>query len=283
MEDDHNGKTREADDEARVQEIIDEAMEKMASASKSKSKGPDKKKAKAIIGDAIKKLEGLRLSEHGKVLKERLEAMMEDDDSGKSKKKGKKKTAKEREDEAAHEDFAHRLNQEKAKKLDFGISDVKAEFKETYGKDAKSLLCSGCKLVAARLEDELGVHDVHESESPAAMIESKRRALDATCGSFRHLRVGPSETGLRFQASEADDPPGEHSALRMEQKLCHALLEDAKFDLLAKMIQKKVPTSPFHRGQVEKKDNYERWLCANRVKMCKRSEVKDDDEEDEEL
>mmetsp|Transcript_17815 Transcript_17815/g.50419 ORF Transcript_17815/g.50419 Transcript_17815/m.50419 type:complete len:222 (-) Transcript_17815:233-898(-) len=218
---------------------------------------------------------------------------LEEDESPKSKKGKAERSKKEEEEAELHMDFAQRVKEETAKKLDFSIADVKEEFRQTYGKDAKSLMCSGCKLVAARLDSELGAHDVHEADNPAAMIQSKRKALDATCSSFRHLRVAPSETGLRFQATEAEDLPGEHSPLRMEQKLCHALLEDAKFDLLAKMIQNKAMQAEhaerahmsWLKPPAPKKENNERWLCANRpsVKMCKRSEVRDDDDEEEEL
>jgi len=280
------------DDEEAVKEIMDQALKKLTQATTSKGGKVNKGKVKEIIRSAIKKLEGLRPSESRDGLKERLVEMLEaedeedDDESSKSKKKknkkGKaKKTKKEEEEEGLHADFANHVKKESEFKLDYSLTDVKDHFRETYGKDAKSLLCSGCKLVASRMDSELNAHDVHEAENPAAMIQAKRKALNATCASFRHLRVAPSETGMRFQASEAEDLPGEHSPVRMEQKLCHALLEDSKFDLLARMIQKKVPTSMFSKKQEPKKENWERWLCATRTKMCKRSEVRDDDEDDE--
>lgn len=177
-------------------------------------------------------------------------------------------------EESLHVDFSKRLHEERERKLDYDVKTVKAEFKKEYGDDSQALLCSGCKVVAARLTSELDTHDVHEQESPAHMIQAKRKAIDATCGSLRHLRVvtGDDTSRPRFEASESPDDDG--SGQVSSQRLCAAILEESKFDVLARLIQQKVGKGlgPAASG------NWGRWLCAERTKLCKRSEVPEDDE-----
>lgn len=173
----------------------------------------------------------------------------------------------------SHLEFAKHLKAEQEQKLDYTITDVRKDFKRDYGADASGLLCSGCRIVAARLEHELDTHDVHEQDTPAAMILAKRRALDAACSSFRHVDiVDTADHGLRYQAIEEseDSSRPEHRG----QRMCRAILEEARFDSLAHMIQQKAAPR-------DGKHNWERWLCADRMRLCKRSQVRDDDEEGE--
>merc|ERR1719291_847551 len=176
----------EEEEDPRVHEIMEEVMEKISKASKSKSGKVNKRKVKAAINNAIEKLEALGDSASRDDLKERLRDMLEleEDESPKSKKGKAKKSKKDEEEAELHMDFAQRVKEETAKKLDYSISDVKEDFRQTYGKDAKSLMCSGCKLVAARLDSELGAHDVHEADNPADDPEQEE-------SSGRHLQQLP--------------------------------------------------------------------------------------------
>ncbi|CAK0856373.1 unnamed protein product, partial [Prorocentrum cordatum] len=146
----------EEEEDPRVHEIMEEVLEKISKASKSKSAKVTKRKVKAAINNALEKLEALGDSASRDDLKERLRDMLEleEDESPKSKKGKAERSKKEEEEAELHMDFAQRVKEETAKKLDFSIADVKEEFRQTYGKDAKSLMCSGCKLVAARLAPE---------------------------------------------------------------------------------------------------------------------------------
>eukprot|EP00931_Biecheleriopsis_adriatica_P004844 TRINITY_DN106450_c0_g1_i1.p1 TRINITY_DN106450_c0_g1~~TRINITY_DN106450_c0_g1_i1.p1 ORF type:complete len:412 (-),score=134.41 TRINITY_DN106450_c0_g1_i1:43-1278(-) len=197
-------------------------------------------------------------------------------DKGKdgSKKKGKEKAS---EEDDHHVRFAKHLKEEQERKVDFTLADVKKEFKKNFTDNSKQLLCSGCKLIAQRLESALEDHDVHGAEGPADMLLAKRKALDAACRSFRHYHIVPSETeGMRYEATENNDDE-EIPA----QKLCKAILEDARFDMLAKMIQHKMLMENDAVKDEDKKalsHNWERWLCAEREKLCKHREVRDDDE-----
>jgi len=267
-------KSNSKDDDQDPQAVLKEAMQKMFSdksddeganlrerlealtaADEEKDKDPDIRKAKDIIKNAIKKME------LGK----------------ESKKKDASKRAQDEGDDS-HMEFAKRLQAEAAKDPEHELQAVRSEFKSEFGSDAKRLLCSGCKLVAARLTSELSNHDVHESETPAEMIANKRKAIDSACLSFRHLHVVKGENGARFEASQADDSSSE--VVRLGQKLCIALLEDAKFELLSNMIRSKVPeASMFHPGAPPTK-NYERLICAQKARVCKRNEVREDDDEE---
>lgn len=185
------------------------------------------------------------------------------------------------EEEASHVDFAKRLKEEGERKLDFDLKAVKREFKRDYGPHARLLLCSGCKLVAARLTSELDTHDVHDQDSPAQMLTAKRRAIDATCSSLRHLTAVIPDAGesgrAHFEAS--DSGPDDDAGQRSGQRLCAGILEESRFDMLARLIQRKVPEMSHFHGHVIH-NNWERWLCAERTRLCKRSEVRDDDEDE---
>merc|ERR1719356_852988 len=125
----------EEEEDPRVHEIMEEVMEKISKASKSKSGKVNKRKVKAAINNAIEKLEALGDSASRDDLKERLRDMLEleEDESPKAKKGKAKKSKKEEEEAELHMDFAQRVKEETAKKLDYSISDVKEEFRQTYG------------------------------------------------------------------------------------------------------------------------------------------------------
>jgi len=181
----------------------------------------------------------------------------------------------------SHFDFAKKLKEEAKKKIEFTLNDVKKDFKSEFGGDAKKLLCSGCKLVAARFGTEIDTHDVHDQENPSAMLTQKRKALDATCTSFRHLEIVTGAYGPKFQATQR--PMEDHKDLT-GQRLCKALLEESKFDLLSTLIRSKVPEmSHFHQPVGKGGHNWERMICAQRARLCKRSEVRDDEEDETEL
>lgn len=189
------------------------------------------------------------------------------------------------EDEQLHFHFAEKLKEEGLRKLDFDLKTVKREFKTQFGNDARTLMCSGCKLVASRLTGELDTHDVHEQESPAHMLEAKRKAIDATCSSLRHLKAVLPENGdgkPHFEADEDPTPGPVEFGQISGQRLCSAILQESRFDLLARLIQRKVPElSSFYMHHHAVHDNWERWLCAERTRLCKRSEVREDDDDDE--
>jgi len=64
---------------------------------------------------------------------------------------------------------------------------------------------------------------------------------------------------------------------------CQALLADAKMSMIEALIRRKVPHEKSRGPGQAMNDNWERWLCARRARLCKRSEVQDDDEgEDDE-
>merc|ERR1712107_319801 len=99
------------------------------------------------------------------------------------------------------------------------LKSVKNEFKKDFGADARSLLCSGCRLVAERLTSELDDHDVHGQERPAQLIAAKRKAIDSTCSHLQHFGAVVSPGGnARFEASEL---AGEGE--REGKRLCAAL------------------------------------------------------------
>lgn len=212
-------------------------------------------------------------------LRARLEALLDGDPAGAGSEREPTTTEAPQPEDQVHLDFVNLLKEETERKHEHTLPTVKAEFTKEFAGEGRSLLCSGCKLVAARFGSELDNHDVHDSENPALMLASKRRALDATCSSLRHLHVVAGESGrLRFEAGE--EPSGGPGQPGASQRLCTALLEETRFDVMTKLIQTKMPG--MHQ-QPEAKHNWERWLCLQRARLCKRSEVREDDEDDEEL
>eukprot|EP00440_Ansanella_granifera_P016910 gb/GFBE01018374.1/.p1 GENE.gb/GFBE01018374.1/~~gb/GFBE01018374.1/.p1 ORF type:complete len:389 (+),score=128.84 gb/GFBE01018374.1/:1-1167(+) len=240
----------------------------------------EKEKAREIIRDTLKKLEsegkGKKDSKTRKTIA-KLKALLGEEPDEDAEPEEEEESLSE--DEQSHFDFAKALQAEQQRKVHVELKTVRSEFKKDFGDDSKALLCSGCKLVAARLTSELDTHDVHEQESPAQMLAAKRKAIDSTCSSLRHLQaVKPEGGSARFEASEVT---GEGE--REGKRLCAAILEESRFDILARLIQRKIPDMQQHLygGGRSDHNNWERWLCAERMRLCKRSEVKDDDEDEE--
>mmetsp|Transcript_45896 Transcript_45896/g.102927 ORF Transcript_45896/g.102927 Transcript_45896/m.102927 type:complete len:395 (-) Transcript_45896:95-1279(-) len=234
----------------------------------------DDEKAKEVIRDTLKKLEddgqtGKKGSKTKKTV-EKLKALLGEVDE-------EPEPQELSEDQQSHMDFAKALQEEQKRKVHVEMKTVRSEFKRDFGSDARPLLCSGCKLVASRLSSELDTHDVHEQESPAQMLAAKRKAIDSTCSSLRHLQaVKPEGDGIaRFEASEVT---GEGE--REGKRLCAAILEESRFDILARLIQRKIPEMQHLAGGRTGHNNWERWLCAERMRLCKRSEVKDDEDDE---
>lgn len=256
------------------------AVDKTRKASKIAKKGrdepdelteEDREQAKDIIRDTIKKLEAEgkgRAKPSAKTRKTlaKLHALLgEEADSEEMPEE------KPSEEENSHLEFAKALRAEQERKVHVELKTVKAEFKKDFGADARSLLCSGCRLVADRLTTEMDTHDVHDAEGPAQMLAAKRKAIDSTCSHLRHFEaVVPEGGSARFEASEFT---GEGE--REGKRLCAALLEESRFDMMARLIQRKIPdrSHAIH-------NNWERWLCVERTKLCRHSEVKDDEEQE---
>jgi len=238
----------------------------------------DKEKAKDVIRETLKKLEaegkqGKKGSKTRKTI-EKLKALLGEEEE-------EQEPEEITEEQQSHLDFAKALQEEQKRKIHVDMKTVRNEFKRDFGSDSRSLLCSGCKMVAGRLSSELDTHDVHEQESPAQMLAAKRKAIDSTCSSLRHLQaVKDDESGsARFEASEVT---GEGE--REGKRLCAAILEESRFDILARLIQRKIPEMQQFQGE-KHHPNWERWLCAERMRLCKRSEVRhdEDDEIDQDL
>eukprot|EP00439_Symbiodinium_sp_Y106_P077278 s2821_g16.t1 len=236
----------------------------------------DDEKAKEVIRDTLRKLEedgqsGKKGSKTRKTV-EKLKALL-----GEAEEEPEPQELSD--DQQSHLDFAKALQEEQKRKVHVEMKTVRSEFKRDFGSDARPLLCSGCKLVAARLSSELDTHDVHEQESPAQMLAAKRKAIDSTCSSLRHLQAVKPAEGEGIARFEASEVMGEGE--REGKRLCAAILEESRFDILARLIQRKIPEMQHLAGGRSGHNNWERWLCAERMRLCKRSEVKD--EEDDEI
>jgi len=248
---------------------------KKAQAEEPAEEKPDKEKAKEMVREHIKKLEaeGGKNSAKNRKAIANLKRMLEEADEPEPTPEEKKKAQEEEED---HANFAKALKEEQQRKIHVKISTVKKEYKEEFGSDAKALLCSGCKMVAARVTEELDTHDVDDQETPYQMIMAKRKAIDSTCSSLRHLQiVKPADESARFEPSE-EIGDGEKEGKR----LCAAILEESRFDMMARMMQRKIPMQAMMHGR-KLHTNWERFICAERTKLCKRSETKAEDEEQE--
>jgi len=235
----------------------------------------EKEKARKVIRDTLQKLDpdgtGGKGSKARKTV-EKLRALL-----GEEHHEDEPEEEEMSEEQQSHMDFAKALQAEQQRKVHVELKSVREEFKKDFGDDSRALLCSGCKLVAARLSSELDTHDVHDQEGPAQMLAAKRKAIDSTCSSLRHLQAVKSEDGsARFEASEVTGD-GE----REGKRLCAAILEESRFDILARLIQRKIPDMQHIYGRGTSHNNWERWLCADRTKLCKRKEVKEDDDEEE--
>lgn len=169
------------------------------------------------------------------------------------------------------------------------LDEAKEVFSEKYGDSAKPLLCSGCKLTAARIGEELHNRNATGQPDPTSLLSVMHEAVHAACDTLPDPLVisRGGRTGAFFGTYQAPDG---HQLTGLEQRkaevarksaqtLCVGLLADTKLDFLEALIRRKVPhargTGP---GQAEN-DNWERWLCARHTRLCKRSEVEHDDEE----
>mmetsp|Transcript_31076 Transcript_31076/g.58283 ORF Transcript_31076/g.58283 Transcript_31076/m.58283 type:complete len:267 (-) Transcript_31076:5-805(-) len=186
-------------------------------------------------------------------------------------------------------DFLELLQQAKEEvETDFSMVDVKKEFQKRYSEKAQLLLCSGCKIVAERVGFELDARNATEQPDPGSMLNATKEAVIAACAALPSpLAVVEGAKTVAFEEVHASDHQHltgielrrAEVAQRSLHRLCRVLLSDAKLDMLHLMMQHKVPHIRFH-GQVLS-DNWERWLCARRTRLCKRSEVIDDDEDEE--
>eukprot|EP00929_Paragymnodinium_shiwhaense_P054938 TRINITY_DN27541_c0_g1_i1.p1 TRINITY_DN27541_c0_g1~~TRINITY_DN27541_c0_g1_i1.p1 ORF type:complete len:443 (-),score=115.11 TRINITY_DN27541_c0_g1_i1:103-1431(-) len=173
--------------------------------------------------------------------------------------------------------FSKLLNEEKQRIPEHTIKAVRAEFEQDFGRSAKPLMCSGCKLIAARIGTELRSHEVEETAHPSEMLVAHRKALDATCKSFRHLDVVKTSRGdFAFEAREASEKT---ERARVSQRFCSAVLESARFDMFSSMASARISdgSQPPQRAR----QNWERFICVQHARVCKRREVRDDDEEEE--
>eukprot|EP00933_Yihiella_yeosuensis_P082127 TRINITY_DN95894_c0_g1_i1.p1 TRINITY_DN95894_c0_g1~~TRINITY_DN95894_c0_g1_i1.p1 ORF type:complete len:397 (+),score=128.09 TRINITY_DN95894_c0_g1_i1:100-1290(+) len=248
----------------------------------------EKEKARGIIRETLKKLDpegdgGKNADKQTRQtihkLKHLLGEDLTDEDHALHEKEKAEIEKENKEAEQSHADFAKALKEEHEKKVHIDLKTVRKEFKKDFEGNAKALLCSGCKLVSARLISELDEHDVHDQEGPAQMLAAKRKAIDSTCASLRHMKVTKAEDGTaHFEAAEVEGD-GE----REGKRLCAAILEESRFSVLERLIQQKVPEmAALHGGGRKTKINWEKFLCADLTRLCKRREVKDDDDMDDE-
>jgi len=197
-------------------------------------------------------------------------------------------------DELAGPSFLQELEAARAdQQLDYSMEDVREEFQDKYSDKAKSLLCSGCKLAAMRVGEELSARNASGQPNPTALLNVTKQAVLAACDVLPTplIVVRGDKRGASFVAYEA--PPGNKALAGVElrksqvagqsaQRLCKLLLTEARLDMLEALIHRKVPHQKRSGPGQATNDNWERWLCARRTRLCKRSEVQDDEEEDEE-
>jgi len=176
---------------------------------------------------------------------------------------------------------------------DFTLADVKAEFSDKYGDKAKSLLCSGCRLTASRINDELHRRNATGLPEPAQLLSATMEAVRVACEDMpEHLTIEPGDrrNSFVFEVHDQSAPGGgrlstielrkAEVARRATQHMCEVVLHGAKWDMFEALVRHKVPHLK-QRGPGPAVDNWERWLCTRHTRVCKRSEVEDDDEDDE--
>jgi len=169
------------------------------------------------------------------------------------------------------------------------LKDTKAEFKSRYSDRARSLLCSGCKLTAELIGAELQDRNATGQPDPTALLHVTKDAIIAACESLPPaLLVVEDEEGKTNSASFEEVEKELLTGVELRRsdlaktgvhRLCRVLLADATADMLELMIRHKVPQSRA-RGAVLS-DNWERWLCVRQSRLCRNSEVTDDDEDEE--
>mmetsp|Transcript_14269 Transcript_14269/g.42552 ORF Transcript_14269/g.42552 Transcript_14269/m.42552 type:complete len:259 (-) Transcript_14269:6-782(-) len=172
------------------------------------------------------------------------------------------------------------------------LGEIKKEFKNKWAEGARSLLCSGCKLTAAQIGEELGSRNASGQPDPGALLKVMHEAVDASCRDLPSpiVIVAGRKGASLFEVHEADhgeelsiiEKRRSDVALKGVRRLCEAILADAKLPMLETLIRHKVPHALKHGPGEAGNDNWERWLCARRARLCKRSEVTEDDEEEDE-
>jgi len=190
--------------------------------------------------------------------------------------------------------FAEELAKAKQEVLNFSVTDVKREYKDKYGVDAKPLLCSACKITAQRVGEELFYRNASGVPDPTALLNVTKEANVAACDfipkplvisangrgkayfSMEGTPDGQKLSGLEFRKAEV--------AWRSARRLCIALLGEMRWEMLETLIRRKVPHIKKTRGMMGEanSDNWERWLCAKKARLCRRAEVRDDDEDEDE-
>jgi len=194
-------------------------------------------------------------------------------------------------DEDHHTRFARDLHEIRAEEPDFTLEDVQHEFHDKYAERARPLLCSGCKLAAERIGEELVARHATDQPDPGTLLNVTKEAVEAACEDIPSpLMASTGKKAAVFFVHEA--PEGKalsgierrksEVARRSAQRLCQALLADSKLAMLEALIRHKVPHERHHGPGQAANDNWERWLCARRHRLCKRSEVQDDDEDADE-
>eukprot|EP00747_Dinoflagellata_sp_TGD_P211478 gnl/TRDRNA2_/TRDRNA2_84723_c0_seq1.p2 gnl/TRDRNA2_/TRDRNA2_84723_c0~~gnl/TRDRNA2_/TRDRNA2_84723_c0_seq1.p2 ORF type:complete len:164 (+),score=26.78 gnl/TRDRNA2_/TRDRNA2_84723_c0_seq1:61-552(+) len=126
------------------------------------------------------------------------------------------------------------------------VETVKEEFKEHFGHHASQLLCSGCLLVASRLDAELDARDLNTVKGgvPSGELhDASKVACDAACGGYpkRLLVSSASKHRMHFIADEAranealPDAASHESYAKnrgMVKRLCSALMAKFSQELL---------------------------------------------------
>mmetsp|Transcript_114841 Transcript_114841/g.288664 ORF Transcript_114841/g.288664 Transcript_114841/m.288664 type:complete len:262 (+) Transcript_114841:25-810(+) len=194
--------------------------------------------------------------------------------------------------ESQHLIFMKELQKAKeAPEPEVSLTEAKEMFREKYSDSAKPLLCSGCKMTAARIGEELSARNATGQPDPTALLNVMHEAVDASCEKLpAPLVISRGHRGAFFGTYQAPDG---HQLSGLEQRkaevarknaqqLCMAILGETKLDFLEALIRRKVPHARHMGPGQPESDNWERWLCARHTRLCKRSEVQEDDEEDEE-
>eukprot|EP00438_Fugacium_kawagutii_P031119 Skav214925 [mRNA] locus=scaffold2073:231216:246341:- [translate_table: standard] len=100
-----------------------------------------------------------------------------------------------------------------------------------------------------------------------ALQEEQKRKIHVDMKTVRQrnqqaVKPDDEEGSARFEASEVT---GEGE--REGKRLCAAILEESRFDILARLIQGKIPEMQQLGGE-KHHPNWERWLCAERMRLC---------------
>jgi len=242
-------------------DIVDSALKTLEAEKKQKPKNGKKKKKQKASDEDVQKAKGIIDDMLRKLGPQEADGNLEDADAA---------PRPEEDFFGSHAAFERLLGKERQKTEHFSLADVKKEFSSEFSRDGRGLMCSGCKLVAARLESEFDTHDVSKQDTPVTLLAAKRKALDSACASFRYFEVVSDDSGPpRYEAVAGPAAPSDTRKAGIAQRLCTALLEEYRFDMLAHMIQGKME-GPAGGGRDH---SWERWLCASRSRLCKMSEV----------